>query len=398
MRKFFALALAVAMVFSLASVSFAAYVNKIEGFTDGEAVYKYSGDSDKMEATTIEYGKAGYIQLVESGKGVNDFDQVEKLKIKAEFEMGEDLVESISIVKKYIKPDASEFDYAWDAKQSKAVLTGPAAIIDDDGDVLGVTYTFDYSGGTNQTNFGVVTTEAAFDSITNVVFTVDPLFDADYYYFIEFKTVKERVTGDSDVIGTLEFNRKANNKVTPAVAKIDDEEVDFSFNVWYENNYLSTGKVTDAGFEFKWDDIYVLKFEGDDEAELTFGKYTFNEGTFTVDISGQSKMVVDFNTKANEAICAANTGAKMFFVNFNGAKFNRTGEFEYEMEDIAAAYQVIDDKLVEIPGLELDVDTATFSTSVLGNYVFANTELVNPVAEAPVVEAPVATNPATGGY
>ena len=109
-------------------------------------------------------------------------------------------------------------------------------------------------------------------------------------------------------------------------------------------------------------------------------------------------MVIDFNTKANEAICDANPGVKMFFVNFNGAKFNRVGEFEYEMEDMVAAYKVVDDQLVEINGLEIDGDTAVFSTRTLGNYVFADAELVNPVVEAPVVEAPaeVVTNPTTG--
>jgi len=394
MRKFFALALAVAMVLSLASVSFAANNSTtLLTATDGEKVYKYSGDSNVMQAKTIEYGKAGYIQLLEGGKGVKDYDMIEKLKVKADFEMGEDLVESISIVKKYIKPGASLKFTATDPENAPqgagtvAVVSNCVAIIDDqlaDASVAPASYTITYKDGNGDAQTADSDTSAltSYDLYKTAKLTAyeNTAFAEDYYYFIEIKTVKDRVVGDSDIIGTLEFNRK-NVKATQADDTIKDEEVDFAFAVWYENNYITNATIGADGAELKWDDIYVLKFDHDDEVEIEFGKTgTNNEGVFTVDISGQSKMVVDFNTKANETIAAANPGVKMFFVNFNGAKFNRTGEFEYEMEDMVAAYQIVDDKLVEIAGLELDSDTATFSTSVLGNYVFAAAELVNPVA------------------
>ena len=68
------------------------------------------------------------------------------------------------------------------------------------------------------------------------------------------------------------------------------------------------------------------------------------------------------------------------------------------MENLVAAYQIVDDQLVAINGLEISADTATFSTRTLGNYVFADAELVNPtpVVEAPAAEAPAVTNPSTG--
>ncbi|MBP1557517.1 MAG: hypothetical protein J6A76_06350, partial [Oscillospiraceae bacterium] len=241
-------------------------------------------------------------------------------------------------------------------------------------------------------------TAGAYETTTTALADID--IPATYLYFVEVKTKAQTVTSDADIIGTFEFNRKADKK--EGLAKIDDCEVDFALNLWYENNYLGEDKegnsleITDTAV-LKWDDLYVLKFNCDDEIEIEFGKDDINEGTFTVDASGQGKMVVNFNTKANEAIADANPGAKMFFVNFNGAKFNRVGTFEYEMENLTAAYQVVGDKLVEINGLELDGETAVFNTRTLGNYVFADAELVNPVVEAPVVEAPAAvTNPSTG--
>ena len=83
----------------------------------------------------------------------------------------------------------------------------------------------------------------------------------------------------------------------------------------------------------------------------------------------------------------------MHFINFNNVKFNRTGEFTYELEDAAAAYKVVDGALVEIPGLEIEDDEFFFNTRTLGSYVFADAELVNPVVAAPVVDV---TNPTTG--
>ena len=107
-----------------------------------------------------------------------------------------------------------------------------------------------------------------------------------------------------------------------------------------------------------------------------------------------------FRSKLADAIAEANPGVKIYALNFNGVKFNRVGEFAYELEDGVAAYKVVDGALVEIPGCEYDESDETFyfNTRVLENYVFATAELVNPVAEAPVVEAaPVApSNPSTG--
>ncbi|MBQ4538395.1 MAG: hypothetical protein II995_02160, partial [Oscillospiraceae bacterium] len=185
--------------------------------------------------------------------------------------------------------------------------------------------------------------------------------------------------------------------------EIDEVEIDFEIGIFYDkNDYVGDSEdykgatlnnISDD-IVLDWDESYVLKFDCDDEIEIAFGTDP-NEGTFTVDVSGQGKVFVKWNTKADEAIVAANPGVKMHFVNFNNVKFNRTGEFTYELEDVAAAYKVVDGALVEIPGLEIEDDEVFFNTRVLESYVFADAELVNPVVEAPVV-APEVTNPTTG--
>jgi hypothetical protein len=327
MKKFFALVLAVVMAMSMASVAFAADAAVELGLA--EVGYRYDSDADALKGN-LGYGDVVLFQLFdENGDAISEYKFVEKLKVKVKYEMGEDVVSGVSIVKKYIDGEG-------------------------------------------------------------------------YVYFLAFATKGNTTTADADVIGTVTLNRKADSK--EGVAKVDDQEINFAFNIFHRNTYLSDSAkykvVGESDVELKWDTVYLLKFDYDDEVDFTFGKDDMNEGTFTVDVSGQGKLYMKWNTKANEAIVAANPGVKMNFVNFNGAKFNRTGEFAYEMEDGVACYKVVGDKLVAIPGAEYDeADEAFyFNTRVLENYVFASAELVNPVVEAPVVEAaPVApSNPSTG--
>jgi len=326
MKKFVALVMAVAMVMSLAAVA-SAYT--LEG------PYDYNADKDYMTSFGIlEYGDTVYYALIDETNPdgfVFDYALVEKLKVKVSYEMGEELVEDVSLVKKYVAGEG-------------------------------------------------------------------------YMYFVAFKTAAKSGVADADVIGTVELSRKA-LKAEDAItgynnAKIDDVEIDFAFNLFYDNTWLAGAKkntLVEDELTLKWDEEYALKFESDEDVELTFGTEP-NEGTFTVDASGQGKVFLKYNTKADEAIVAANPGVKMHFVNFNGAKFNRTGEFMYEFEDGVACYKVVDGALVEIPGAEYDAadEAFYFNTRVLESYVFANAELVNPVVEAPVVEAPAVTNPTTG--
>lgn len=371
MKKTFALVLAVAMVMSLAAVSFAATPVAATGAKDNAKLslvgpFKYDGDIDSgrggVTEKTIEYGKAAYYQVLYTGKvgtttytgAVEDYKDVEKLKVKAKWEMGSDLVSGLSIVKKRVAGESTNGKY-----NDKGV--------DGAGDKVAVGF-------------------------------VPPT--GDYAYFVEVKIAAKDAISDADIVGTLTFNKK---KSDDSAIEFDDADIDITTNVFYDknwqdfNNYLVDG---DKG-NLKYDTKYLLKFDYDDEVELSFGnsKGGDNEGTFTVDVSGQGKMLFEYNTKANDAIVAANAGAKLKFISFNDAKFNRTGEFAYEWEDGKYAYQIVDGKLTAIPGCEYDESDETFyfNTRVLGSYVFSDVELVDaaPAVTAPVEEKPV-TNPGTG--
>lgn len=386
MKKLLCLALAVAMMMSLGTTAFAATVVNVY---DSDIVLsyfeKYDPDTDEILDTTVagnhpEYGKKYYAIIFEGinessidtsnidnctngiiYSPISDFNRIEKLKMKAEFEEGEHLVKSINIVKKKLDTGGAVLNTLPGLLGVKDVSASTAS---------GMSAPWSPTGSSEIISAGGST--ATYYYYTRAIENVNP----GWYYFVEIETEAIDTVGEGDVIGTFTFNRKANSKM--GIGKVDDVEREFTLNVWYERNYVEEKteyEVSDS-VQLKWDDLYVLKFDCDDEIEMEFGYE--NEGVFTVDASGQGKMVINFDTNPCEEIADANPGIKMHFVNFNGAKFNRVGEFEYELEGMAAAYQVIDHKLVPINGLEIDSDVATFNTRTLGNYVFATAELVNP--------------------
>ena len=78
MKKFFALVLAVAMIMSMAAVSFATTGKeaKIEGPFD------YDSDLDLMRSTGLQYGDTVYYLLCEeNGTPMQKYEAVEKLKL-----------------------------------------------------------------------------------------------------------------------------------------------------------------------------------------------------------------------------------------------------------------------------------------------------------------------------
>ena len=362
MKKFICLILAAAMILSLSAIAAAAKPNTVElagNVSDGIAMigpFDYDSDAKSMSGNALSYGDAAYYLLLDkAGNPISRYAAVEKMKIKTTFEMGANLVDSISVVKKHVKLTANN--------------------------------------------------HAEIDA---------RLPESGHYYFVCIKTEDAQTTSDADIIGRLTFTRKEidldddgtskGDDPTGIEDKIDDVKIDFAFNVFYgDYDYIASDDyllVTDS-VDLKWDQPYALKFDSDDEIDLNFGFDNANEGVFTVDVSGQNKIYLKYNTDADDDIMDANPGVKMFFLNFNGVKFNRVGEFVYEMEDGAYAYKVVDGKLQEIPGCEYDDSDEAFyfRTRVLENYVFSTKKLIDPVVDA-VVDVPVienvVTNPSTG--
>lgn len=206
-----------------------------------------------------------------------------------------------------------------------------------------------------------------------------------YFPAVVFKLKDSTATTAAEVIGTITLNKRQGKQEY----RIKDAKIPVQFSVNYYYNYKlfydeAKPYIIDHDQQFIYPgDPYLLKFNYDDEVELSFGSES-NEGTFTVDVSGQGKVLMLFDTMPNSAVEAANPNANMIFLGFNHVKFNRTGELFYETETGKYIYELVNGMPVEIADAEYDEADGGFRlhTHVLGNYVISDIPLVAPDPEA----------------
>ena len=400
MKKFLAMLLSVSMVASMSAVSFAvsgssrtlsgtpdkttpadAYASMIkDGKYDDDDGYPidttligpfgYNSDDKNLTIDSVEYGKTAYFLLTEyyldSGDDeqtrlVTQSESTDKLKVKGDWEEGKSLVDGMAITKKKVNGFGTYDDL-------------------DDKD----NFTEDKDFTSDMVNdYGFVSGK--------------------YYYMVAITVEDSSSTSDADIIGTLTLSKSKKPKA-------DDIDFDVAINVDWEQSYRKTEDLTITG---DYDPIYsetyyALKFDCDEEVELGFN----DDSTFTVDVSGQPKTLLYFDTDFNSSIAAKYPLAELNFWNGNGAKFNRTGEMFLsigdEDYDDYYLYQINSDgSLSEVPNAEYDDadEGFYFKTRTLGSYVASDMELDTSATESSdesddIVVTPVdpvtPVNPGTG--
>ena len=400
MKKFLAMLLSVSMVASMSAVSFAvsgssrtlsgtpdkttpadAYASMIkDGKYDDDDGYPidttligpfgYNSDDKNLTIDSVEYGKTAYFLLTEyyldSGDDeqtrlVTQSESTDKLKVKGDWEEGKSLVDGMAITKKKVNSFGTYDDL-------------------DDKD----NFTEDKDFTSDMVNdYGFVSGK--------------------YYYMVAITVEDSSSTSDADIIGTLTLSKSKKPKA-------DDIDFDVAINVDWEQSYRKTEDLTITG---DYDPIYsetyyALKFDCDEEVELGFN----DDSTFTVDVSGQPKTLLYFDTDFNSSIAAKYPLAELNFWNGNGAKFNRTGEMFLsigdEDYDDYYLYQINSDgSLSEVPNAEYDDadEGFYFKTRTLGSYVVSDMELDTSATESSdesddIVVTPVdpvtPVNPGTG--
>ena len=400
MKKFLAMLLSVSMVASMSAVSFAvsgssrtlsgtpdkttpadAYASMIkDGKYDDDDGYPidttligpfgYNSDDKNLTIDSVEYGKTAYFLLTEyyldSGNDeqtrlVTQSESTDKLKVKGDWEEGKSLVDGMAITKKKVNGFGTYDDL-------------------DDKDNF-----------TEDKNF-------TSDMVNDYGFV-----SGKYYYMVAITVEDSSSTSDADIIGTLTLSKSKKPKA-------DDIDFDVAINVDWEQSYRKTKDLTITG---DYDPIYsetyyALKFDCDEEVELGFN----DDSTFTVDVSGQPKTLLYFDTDFNSSIAAKYPLAELNFWNGNGAKFNRTGEMFLsigdEDYDDYYLYQINSDgSLSEVPNAEYDDadEGFYFKTRTLGSYVVSDMELDTSATESSdesddIVVTPVdpvtPVNPGTG--
>ena len=361
MKKILSLALASAMVLSMAAVAFAADSYKIEidatigspayltafAWDDDDGAYAPTPSNEFAYGDTVLYALKG-INTANSNKTslVYEYDAVKGLKLKPTWSMGGSLVEKVEIVKKKIKSGAAD---------------------------------------------GVVETLGA--QITDTGFTSARA----YAYFVAVTLKDSTSTKTQFVSGKIEFAKsKGKNPVQPGATdalKYDDHSLEVALDVTF--NPPATSMTADK-------DKQLFTFNNDEEDEIILIEADI--ATFTVDTRGQDELVISATNKFDADI-AAKYDANMNFLKTNGATFNRTGELKIFAEEGSYLYEIkADGTLVKSRAKYDDYEEAfVLKTRTLGSYVIADEELkVGAAAEevevvVPGTEPPVANpNPGTG--
>ena len=339
MKKLFALVLAVAMVLSLAAVSFAT----VDGVlvVNETAMVESDGEISGQLVDTREYGKSVYYLLggsyedpadAEGGLvnvpgqnggimnqdlfgdanvyALGSADNVKGIKAKATWTENGDLVESVSIVKKRVR--------------------------------AGV-----YSNTQQNT--------------TNAEFTA---------YFVQVKFANKSTTASTDVYGKIEVSKGSLEYVFNPFITLRTERGD--------NDTIELGK-DDRIYEFvtENEDPDNGKIEGNDEQE--FELYG-GAGYFVVDTRGQGKILLSNTVEVAKRaeIEATYPDINFYYFNGNGAQFNKTGELKLSASPDQFLYKVGADgvTLTKVDAEYDDVDECfVVKTRVLGQYAIADEEL-----------------------
>ena len=119
----------------------------------------------------------------------------------------------------------------------------------------------------------------------------------------------------------------------------------------------------------------IYKFDADDVVMLTFGDNVVAE--FEVDVTGQGRLNLTWNTEFDSEIADKDKSANMDFLTFTGApSFNKNGTMYIYADADTFLYQVVDGKLEAVDAeYDEDYEAWTFKTRTLGRYVISDKEL-----------------------
>ena len=172
---------------------------------------------------------------------------------------------------------------------------------------------------------------------------------------------------DFDLAGTLAI-AKTSSKADDA---IDQNKFDFDIT------YASSAKIYEDfdGTETLEDGGGIVEFADDcGEIDIEFGDET---ALFTVDVTGQGKLNLAWNTDFNKEVADLDKSANMDFVTFEGnPSFNKNGTMYIYADVDTYLYEVKDGKLVAVDAeYDEDYEAWTFKTRTLGAYVISDKEL-----------------------
>ena len=177
---------------------------------------------------------------------------------------------------------------------------------------------------------------------------------------------------DSDSIEDLIGNIKVGTSDSRARHSDFSYELDTSYapdgtKEYYKDNF-DGDEVLEAG------ETGIVDFDTEaGEIDIEFG----DEALFTVNVTGQSRLNLAWNTRHDTEVAAMDESVNMDFITFTGnPSFNRTGTMYIYAADDTFLYQVVDGKLEKVDAkYNEDYEAWEFRTRTLGQYVIADGEI-----------------------
>ncbi len=187
----------------------------------------------------------------------------------------------------------------------------------------------------------------------------------EYVYAVTFTLPEAAEIKTSDLAGSISVYRSSSQLKDDYE---DKELVTLNFGSEYGYKEEKYNAVVD------WDKVEVVDFKGvDGEETLVFGDFEFE-----VDVTGQGKLNLKWNSDFNKEFAAMYDYANIDFINFvKEPSFNKNGVAYIYADEDAFIYEVTADGAKEINGLKWDEDYEawTFKTRTLKSYAISDVEL-----------------------
>ena len=188
----------------------------------------------------------------------------------------------------------------------------------------------------------------------------------EYVYAVTFTLPEAAETKTTDLAGSISVYESSSQLKDDYN---DKELVTLNFGSEYGYKVEEFDKVAD------WNKVEVVDFDGIEDVEtMSFG----DDFEFEVDLAGQGKLNLKWNSDFNKELAAMYDYANIDFINFvKEPSFNKNGVAYIYADEDAYIYEVTADGAKEISGLKWDEDYEawTFKTRTLKSYAISDVEL-----------------------
>lgn len=365
MRKTLALAIACAMLASMANVAFADTNTNTDTKTikvdETSAIYMMEDEDSNVlnkvngDDLTLEPGDSFFIEILPESAGENIPTKLAgQYKVVTDWQTGKSSFDSASITTKKVAEATGKYV----TKNPQYGLFNTYENLDALKAAVDAVRVEDTSSSASSGS----TVELTKEQKDKVIANYKPEMKTDYKYVAQVNTKSSYSTKEIDLNGTVKVVKKTSSNSSSA------SSVEINAVVAYER-----ANVDGDSLEVSKDAPVVTFDDVDGEVELTFG----NNFTFLVNAKNQDELYLGYTEKPVSDIIDQNEDASIDFITFSSKpSFNRIGEFYIYADEDSYIYEVTSNGLKKL-NAKYDEDSSAyvFETRTLTSYAISDVEL-----------------------